>query len=73
MAWFIAQSRPQICCNNDVFGQNSKPVTGLMHQNKDQESTKNWQRCSLFHVRATCNFQQSEVRENDRVQLGIRL
>jgi hypothetical protein len=32
MASFIAQSGPQICCNNDVFAQISKPVTALMHQ-----------------------------------------
>ena len=24
----------QICCNNDVFGQISKPVTALMHQKR---------------------------------------
>ena len=39
MAWFIAQSEPQICCNNDVFGQKSNAVTDRLHQNQGAKQT----------------------------------
>jgi hypothetical protein len=39
MASFIAQSGPQICCNNDVFGQKSNAVTDRLHQNQGAKQT----------------------------------